>query len=670
MTAPRAVAVRPRNGADVTRGSRRRVLRGLAGLTAGLFAMCCLLPTGLSAAAADAVDAPLGFEDARCAVPVPESRVGDVRCGYLTVPESRAADADPEQKLRLPVVIVRSESPERVTDPLVVPVAGTADASGLGALGYFLTRPAWVGDRDVVLVERRGDLHAEPSLDCPELAGVLTAAQRVDRTRACHDRLVDEGVDPAAYTSAAIAADLGDLYVALGYDTWNLYGAGEGSRLALAVLRDRPAGVRSVILDGPRALDVDLATALPASVTAALDAVVEDCRADDGCRARYPDLAGRVETALARADREPFTVTVDDPVSGDPAARSMEGAAVVRALIAALQDPRSARAVPYVIDRLSRGDADAVLPFAQRSLGIDARPAEGLALSIACAEEFPFHDPDALASAQDASVLAAHVGDAGSAAAECEAWAVPAADARENAVVTSSVPTLVISGEYDPTAAWSDAAATGLARHYAYLLPATGAAAVWNGGCAASIARQFLEDPATEPRSGCIERTPAPQFLTAADVHATSAVYRLDSDVRTAPRPGQIGIAIATVLVFVGTLVYGVVYALRRRWDAPPGTVFAAVSAAALNLAFVGILGLVLATADPLVLAFGLPAAAWPLLLLPFAALACAVVLVVLLVRAWMQDDGGLAHRVILTVSALGTLGFAVWLLVRGLLAL
>ncbi len=124
------------------------------------------------------------------------------------------------------------------------------------------------------------------------------------------------------------------------------------------------------------------------------------------------------------------------------------------------------------------------------------------------------------------------------------------------------------------------------------------------------------------------------------------------------------------LLLLAGTLVYGVLYALRRRWDAPAGAVFAAVSAASLNLAVTGIVALVLANADPLILEYGLPAAAWPVLLLPFAALACAVVLVALLVRSWMRDDGTLAHRLVLTVSALASLGFAAWLLVRGLLAL
>ncbi|MET0813405.1 MAG: hypothetical protein ABWY03_10140, partial [Microbacterium sp.] len=419
MTAPRALAARPRNGPVATTASRRRVVRGLARLAVVLIAAGCLVPTALSAAAAtsEVVDTPLGFEDARCAVPVPESRLGDVQCGYLTVPERRAADADPARKIRLPVAVIRSRSAERVTDPLVVPTAGTADGSSIGALAYFLARPAWVGERDVVLVEQRGGIHAEPSLDCVELDGVPEPSQRLARLRECHDRLLGEGIDPAAYSSAASAADLGDLHLALGYDTWNLYGAGEASRLALAVMRDHPAGLRSVILDGPQPLDVDLSAVLPTGVEAALDALVADCRSDPACRARYPDLAASLAAAIERADREPLTVVVDDDALRSSVAVTSDGAGVVDALVSALQDPRTAPAVPYVIDRLAHGDADAALPLVQRRVDAAGLPAEGLGLSIACSEEVPFHDPAALELAQSSSPVAAHVTDAASTAA-------------------------------------------------------------------------------------------------------------------------------------------------------------------------------------------------------------------------------------------------------------
>lgn len=625
------------------------------------------LVSGLTGAAAAAeTQDDRGFVPGPCAVDVPDARLDDVRCGTFTAPERRTVDADPERTVRLPVVVILDDSPDHATDPLVVPISGSVDGSSLGALSYFLEEPAWVGPRDVILVEQRGNLHAEPSLDCPEVDGVLASAQRLDALAACRARLLDEGVDLAAYTSAASAVDLADLRVALGYDTWNLYGAGDGARLAMTVLRDQPAGLRSVILDSTYPPDLDLAAALPAGAQSALDALFADCRADPACRTRYPDLPVR----LARALERELAVVIDDPATGARTTVTVDGDAFAGQLLTALRTPGGPRVVPYLIDRVAQGDAGAALPLAQRIAELGSRSSEGRDLSLACAEEAPFSDPALVEQARAASPLAGHVDLADRREAECAVWDVPPADVRESAPVSSAVPALVIAGEYDPAAAWSDLAATGLSRHYSFVVPSTGAAPVWNGGCAASIARAFLDDPAVAPRAGCVDRVPATGFLTTADIDPTAAIFGLEADLRTSPRPGQVGILLATVLVFVGTLAYGVVYAVRRRWDAPAGAVFAAVAAAALNLLFVGVMALVLIRADPLVLEYGLPVAAWPLLLLPFAALACAIVLIVLLIRAWRVDDGGTAHRVILTVSALGTLGFAVWLLTRGLLAL
>ena len=57
------------------------------------------------------------------------------------------------------------------------------------------------------------------------------------------------GINTTAYTTAANAADINDLRLALGYSQWNLYGVSYDTRLALTILRDHPEGVRSAILD-------------------------------------------------------------------------------------------------------------------------------------------------------------------------------------------------------------------------------------------------------------------------------------------------------------------------------------------------------------------------------------------------------------------------------------
>ena len=100
-----------------------------------------------------------------------------------------------------------------------------------------------------------------PLLGCPEADEFVNDAISVPFTaesttaadaaalQKCRDRLAATGVDLAAYNTAENAADIADLRVALGIDTWNVYGVSYGSNLALSVLRDHPQGIRSVVLD-------------------------------------------------------------------------------------------------------------------------------------------------------------------------------------------------------------------------------------------------------------------------------------------------------------------------------------------------------------------------------------------------------------------------------------
>ena len=115
----------------------------------------------------------------------------------------------------------------------------------LGALWFALDYADWAADdRDIILIEQRGDAEAEPSLDCSELdaanrivGGVWLTGIEGDELRArlteeCRARLTEDGINLAGYTSAESAADLADLRAALGYDQWNLYGVSYGARLA------------------------------------------------------------------------------------------------------------------------------------------------------------------------------------------------------------------------------------------------------------------------------------------------------------------------------------------------------------------------------------------------------------------------------------------------------
>ena len=644
-----------------------------------------------SSASADADEADEAFQEEDCPVDVPAEYEDRVTCGTLTVPERRTPEADPSKTLVLPVVVIESRADD-ADDPLVFPTSGGPGGGAVNSLWYFLDYADWaLDDRDVILVEQRGDGLAEPSLNCPELdlenfvedgvllSGEADRARRSEQIVACRDRLTAEGIDLAAYTSAESAVDLADLRTALGYDEWNLYGLSYGARLALTVMRDRPDGLQAVILDGVYPPQINRYEDTPAGFLAAVDTMLAACADDADCGKEYPDLEKSLLDLLARAADTPLTVTVDNPVDGTPLTLHLSDADLTVGLFNAFYDAETIRALPYVIDRLAKGEAETAVPLAQRNVDNINYFSEGLSLSIDCSEEAPFNDDERIAAALTQDPLLAHYPLSEGFREDCELWGVPALSGNENSLVTSAIPALLMTGQYDPVTPEAFAASTaeGLSVAHRYSFPGQGHApvwTVWSDDCAAGIAQQFLLDPVTPPDASCIEAMPATDFLIGEDIHATSSIYRLDGELLRDRNPVQIAIAALTILVFIATLVYAAAYGLtwlsRRRGDAPGGLVLVAATSSGLNLAYVCGMVAILFNTDPILLAFGLPSGAWPLLLVPFIALSAGILLIVSLIRAWMQEEGSLFHRVVLSVSALASALFALWLLARGLLML
>ena len=303
-----------------------------------------------------------------CAVEVPERYAARVTCHVLEVPRSRVPGADPAMTLRLPVAVIASTSRDPETDPLVFPTAGGPGAGSLGALGYFFEHADWaLQDRDVIVMEQRGGTLADPTLDCPELdtaefivdgellSGERGDARRLAQLQQCRDRLVAEGIDLAAYTSRESAADLAALRLALGYDEWNLYGLGYGSRLALTVMRDQAEGLRAVILDGVLPPEINRYEQLPAAYLASVQTLFADCAADADCAAVYPDLPARLSDLLDQTRQSPLEITVKHPVDGTPVRMALTDADLSSGLFDAFSDADLVRVLPYLIDRLADG---------------------------------------------------------------------------------------------------------------------------------------------------------------------------------------------------------------------------------------------------------------------------------------------------------------------------
>ncbi len=160
------------------------------------------------------------FTEGECPYQLPGE---DMLCGTLDVPEDY--DEPEGRRVRLPVAILPASAPAPAADPIVY-LNGGPGQSAVSWLLVISRIGAPRANRDLIVIEQRGNGAGEPALLCDADEAV----------RACHDRLVAEGIDLARYGNADSARDVEALRGALGYEAWNLYGISYGTTLAMHVL--------------------------------------------------------------------------------------------------------------------------------------------------------------------------------------------------------------------------------------------------------------------------------------------------------------------------------------------------------------------------------------------------------------------------------------------------
>ena len=84
----------------------------------------------------------------------------------------------------------------------------------------------------------------------------------------------------------------------------------------------------------------------------------------------------------------------------------------------------------------------------------------------------------------------------------------------EKEPVVSRIPTLVLTGQYDPITppAWGQLAAETLGNSFYYEFPGFGHGVSFDGPCGLDIVLEFLSDPSKEPDSSCFDVLAGPDF--------------------------------------------------------------------------------------------------------------------------------------------------------------
>jgi pimeloyl-ACP methyl ester carboxylesterase len=430
----------------------------------------------------------------------------NVECGRLEIPP-----ADGSEGAMLPVLRLTPRTLDKKADPVIVLAGGPGQTAISLLRALYLERPflTLLAARDVIGIGFRGTEGAEPDFVCTETKGVDFSNKEVvggladDLYASCRDRLSANGSRPfARYGSRQDALDVVAVVEAMNLESWNVYALSYGTRAALDLLSMNPHGLRAVVLDSPVPSNVALVTEGTIRSIEVLGRVIADCRASSSCEASFPDLTARLERVLDRFAAHPERRRLRDGTMV-----TIDESRVLSILESLLSFRQGAEQIPRIV-----GDLDADL--AQVDIWLEAIAessrtiSDGLYLSVAC-REIPlstlnpavFEDP-----LQQKLARASHASEAFERL--CRVWGVGHEASR--AAVASAIPTLLLSGELDPSIRpeWAVQAGAGLSSAQVLIIPGE-AHVPGESLCGAQAVESFMAMPREAVSLPCLsERRP------------------------------------------------------------------------------------------------------------------------------------------------------------------
>ena len=449
----------------------------------------------------------------------------DLICGHVTVPEKYDNPDGPQ--IKIAIVIIPAQSDVKYPDPLFIAQGGPGGSTIDTYLEVLLTQGGFVLDRDMVLFDQRGTLYSTPSLMCPEIYELVidTIESRLSKDESnrleieaithCRDRLQKDGINLSAYNSLENASDINAIREALGYDQINIYGVSYGTLLALHAMKLHPEMLRSAILDAVVPPQNNFILDAPLSMDRSFKLLFQSCKTDVDCYQSYPELETKFRDTIAYLEKYPTKVPMTDPETGITYNVIVDGETFQWGLFQMLYATSLIPALPRMINDASTGN----YIFFGRIMAIllfDQTTSYGMYYSVLCAEDADFDLSDYNLSNVDPLIAEMEKDNPQLFQEVCKLWNVQSLPDSIDAPVVSQIPTLLLSGQFDPITppSYGMTASETLEQSYHFIFPSGGHGQALEGECQDQIIRDFLADPYTAPNTQCIEELQSPNYFS------------------------------------------------------------------------------------------------------------------------------------------------------------
>lgn len=439
-----------------------------------------------------------------------------VECGEVTVP---LFHEDPTRgTIRLGVFRLPSTSSNPAPDPLVMLQGGPGGSVEILVVVGTLFNSLYA-ERDLVFIEQRGNRYSTPALTCDTYSRLLAEAyqQNLDAEaylaaereaiNLCLAEFAAAGIDLSAFDSYENARDIPMVVLdALGYEAYNLYGVSYGSLLAQHVMEIAPRGLRSVILDAVVPRDVDFNTEAINFGWRSFALLADACAADETCNTQAPNLESTLLDLIERLDAQPADITITNPATGETFDVKLNGSRLAIAVFNSLYTTPGLRALPT---QLTTTTQDGSFDWAAQTLSslIDsANLSMGMNLAVNCSEreytsaEQPI-DPNVPVVFAQALLM-----EQPDLPAVCNLLNVPRLPEEALTPASAPIPTLLLSGEFDPITppVYGERVVQTLPQALHVTFPGVAHGAVLSGlPCPLRIVDTFLQTASTDLDTTC-----------------------------------------------------------------------------------------------------------------------------------------------------------------------
>jgi pimeloyl-ACP methyl ester carboxylesterase len=436
-------------------------------------------------------------------------------CGKLTVFENRETRTG--RTIDINIVVLPAVNQKNKAEPLF-DLAGGPGASSVEAAGLYAREGKEYRRRhDVVCVDQRGtgqsNRLAIPREKTPQY--YLSEMFPVDYVKNLRETL-ERRADLTQYTTSIAMDDLDEVRAWLGYDTINLFGGSYGTQAALVYMRRHPEHVRSGILLAVAPTDLKMPLHHSESAARAMDLLLGECERDARCKAAFPQIRDDWKKVLEQLEKQPARVEYSPP--GKSAATTVEiqrGVFAEKIRTWMYRRDQAAR-IPMIVHHAANGD---FVPFLQQAVApsIPDFVADGMYLSVTCAEDVPFIDQEEAAKLTAGNPFGNYRVFQQTRA--CRMW--PRGEIPPDFLepVHSNAPVLIFSGNMDPVTPpkYGEQVARHLpnSRHVVIPEAGHGVDGLTDPGCFDRIAIEFLDKgDAKNLDVSCVERMAPPPFAT------------------------------------------------------------------------------------------------------------------------------------------------------------